>query len=458
MPADSPILKPIYRHSPNEPISLGVEEAEVFFQKEKKRFPIQGEIKVHFLPSPSVKIHCHFPSPEMPFVGIAFNGDGNAELHFPNRGIKAECLLTKIGMVDEHSRPSMMTAEFQAKNSIKIYCGVEQEKISSVVFHLSNFSDFYGSSARIYNDGNTSNNIFFFVLDGGDWQIEISHHIDSKKAIDTLKEEGGYAITHVGCLKKPNGTRFSGKEAEECLHMLRFFLSFARGAWVSPILSVGFDEFGSRVWEQWNSPFGEPWGRGLSSWFDNNHSEQLIESFPGFARRWQDEKWKRAIRESISWYVNANSSPIFLDARIILTQTAIERLSYEYAVESEPLGASKRFKKMCAADKFRSLFLFAGLPINVPDHLINFKKEEKEFDWKDAPDALTKVRNSIVHPDHICRGQFSSILSDTWRLGLWYLELTILRLLGYSGTYRNRLVRGGWSGTVETVPWVKGKG
>lgn len=40
---------------------------------------------------------------------------------------------------------------------------------------------------------------------------------------------------------------------------------------------------------------------------------------------------------------------------------------------------------------------------------------------------------------------------DTWNLGLWYLELSLLKLCGYSETYYNRIKRG-WVGGVEEVP------
>jgi hypothetical protein len=43
---------------------------------------------------------------------------------------------------------------------------------------------------------------------------------------------------------------------------------------------------------------------------------------------------------------------------------------------------------------------------------------------------------------------------ESWLLTLWYLELSLLRLFNYQGTYANRLIRGGFSGNeAETVPW-----
>ena len=38
---------------------------------------------------------------------------------------------------------------------------------------------------------------------------------------------------------------------------------------------------------------------------------------------------------------------------------------------------------------------------------------------------------------------------------MWYLELAILRICNYEGTYANRLADEHWVGQVEEVPWSK---
>ena len=73
----------------------------------------------------------------------------------------------------------------------------------------------------------------------------------------------------------------------------------------------------------------------------------------------------------------------------------------------------------------------------------------------DAPYFLTEIRNSMVHPDNRHRHLFKGFYPDAWRLGMWYLELTILRLCGYEGTYANRLKHERWIGQVEDVPSLK---
>jgi hypothetical protein len=70
--------------------------------------------------------------------------------------------------------------------------------------------------------------------------------------------------------------------------------------------------------------------------------------------------------------------------------------------------------------------------------------------WLDSPHALTEIRNNITHPER--PAQYSNAYFEAWSLGLWYLELALLRICGYNGSYSNRLVAK-LVGEVEDVPW-----
>ena len=63
----------------------------------------------------------------------------------------------------------------------------------------------------------------------------------------------------------------------------------------------------------------------------------------------------------------------------------------------------------------------------------------KQHNWKDGPQSFTEMRNERVHPQHKKRGQYNDAFKDTWLLGLWYLEMVILKLCKFNGKYINRL-------------------
>lgn len=352
------------------------------------------------------------------------------------------------------------TAEFSSSGGISVVwhpscepilaIGDDNVQMTRAVFHLFNFSDLLGMRGSTEKKETMTYAIEHVDLAFKEWRIELKSMIETRERIKALKAEGGYALTHVGRVARADRSEFSGKEADESLRAIRYFLSFARGAWCEPSCAVGFDDSKARVWESWSSP-RDSW-RQPSSWFDPHHCEQLAELFPGFMARWADDDWAEAFREVIYWYLNSNDSSRGIDAGIILTQAAIERLCYEYAVRERRLIEVSGFKDLRASDKFRLLFSSLDIPIDIPSALTEMTAIGMQFNWLDSPHALTEMRNSLVHPAHKRRGQYSGAYVEAWKLGLWYLELAILRICGYSGIYGNRLVQR-WVGQVEDVPW-----
>jgi hypothetical protein len=332
--------------------------------------------------------------------------------------------------------------------------GDELTQMTRAVFHLFNFVNLFGTRRSTEESGGRIVAIEHVDLICDEWKVEIKSLPASSDAFEILKAEGGYRLTHIGCIEKADNSSFSGKDADRCLNALLFFLSFAKGGWCEPICAVGFDAAGNRVWESWLSP-REPWHNPLC-WFDPHNGSQLATLFPGFMKRWANEDWREALREVIYWYLNANHSFRGIDAGIILTQAAIERLSYEFAVKDRRLVAMEGFKNLWASDKFRLLISSLKLPLDIPAETPELQKlaSKAQMNWLDAPHALTEVRNSLVHPEHKKRGQLSVAYYEAWNVGLWYLEMCLLAICGYSGTYGNRLKQR-WVGQVEDVPWKK---
>ncbi len=349
---------------------------------------------------------------------------------------------------------------FRTQKEPIIGLGDQSTEIASVFFHLFNYKPIMGTRHSTEKIGNAHYMIAHVDLNGHGWNIELKSLRTSSKTFETLKEIGGYGLTHVGCLRKEDNSNFDGKTAENMLNALRLFLSFSKGMWCNPCLAVGFNKKEDRVWEEWSSPQGH-WAIPIS-WFDPYHCDQLAGLFSGFMVKWDNKDWQKALYEAIFFYLNSNCSTlgfgIGIDAGIILTQAAIERLSFEYAVRHKKLIESSGFKDLRASDRFRLLFSSLEIPIDIPESVPILRKLAKRFSWVDAPHAITEIRNSLVHPEHKRRGQFGKGFFSVWNLGQWYLELALLRICNYSGTYSNRLILDKWVGNVENVPWDNTKG
>lgn len=322
--------------------------------------------------------------------------------------------------------------------------GDNTTEIHHIVFHLFNFKDILGMSSTIEERTEETGRAFYRIhhvnLKTDNWVIELRSVVESGRNFKKLENEGGYGLTHIGCLKKIDDKTFSGREAEEMLADLGLFFSFAKGVFCKPICAVGFDSFNNRVWESWSSP-KKSWSN-PTSWFNKFHPEQLENLFSGFIDRLTDTDLGKSFRESIYWYLNANDPNQAAETRIILTQCALELLSFVYLTQKLKSITVKEFKRNAAAKNYRLFFSSLKIPVDISNNYPELKVVAKKFDWGlDAPHAITEVRNALIHPDKKTYGEFeAAVVVETLNLSLWFLELSILRLCGYSEPYNNRIL------------------
>lgn len=407
-----------------------------------------GEVRLDFLPRASIHLYGFFSGVSVKDAIETSIGQKETS-SFSINGHQIEGFMLSSG---GDAAAQQYNIKWCPKSEPVIGVGDDSTQMTRVVFHLFNFVDLFGTRRSMEQNGTAIHAIEHVDLECDEWKIELKSLLSTREDIKKLKQEGGYRLTHIGGFQRPDQTTFIGRDADGCLHALRFFLSFAKGGWCEPICAVGFDASGNRVWESWSSP-RDPWQNPLS-WFDPHDGSQISSLFPGFMKLWASEDWREALHEVIYWYLNANFSSRGIDAGIILTQAAIERLSYEYSVKEKKLLTLKGFKDLWASDKFRLLFSSLRIPLDIPPETPNLQNlaPSGQMNWLDAPHALTEIRNYLVHPEHKRRGQFGNAYYEAWNLGLWYLEMGILAICGYSGTYGNRLKKR-WVGQTEDVPW-----
>jgi hypothetical protein len=100
-----------------------------------------------------------------------------------------------------------------------------------------------------------------------------------------------------------------------------------------------------------------------------------------------------------------------------------------------------------------------GYPGGAPDRVRGSRRSSPRTRSSDDErhELAFNVRNAIVHPPK----KFTAIgrpkdgeLVEAWQLATWYLELGILRLLDFNGSFRSRLNLSKWAAAEEPVPWV----
>lgn len=208
-----------------------------------------------------------------------------------------------------------------------------------------------------------------------------------------------------------------------------------------------------------------PW-RYVETWFPSSRPSSVSSLFSGFLKWFLNPTWNEPLRRAIEWFVDCNLTAgggtfSSLPGAIVIEQVALEMLSWVRLVESEPVYSREEFhsRRFPAAEKIRLLLSGLNIPPAIPDELPSLLRQARENNWRTGPQALTAIRNRIVHSSPENRERIRDLstypIMETWKLGLWYMDLLLLSLFEYQGVYHNRLRRDRDVGDVEPVPWSR---
>jgi hypothetical protein len=450
----SPLIEPIYSQSSrSEPVGLG--QMAVQFDYKGTTYQDVANIVMRFVPNERIEVVCPFKD-KHPMLGLELFADdaGDIKVTLSDRGISFDVFCASVG--GDHDG-----TVFLPKTS-GVMVRPPSNSISTVTFHLFNFPDFIGPEDYILKTNHPPGQTWqrrcgAVVLQADGWKVTIAATDRTDSLTKALNAQGGYALTHMGRISREDGSKFSSDQIDELLHCLHYFLSFALGRWAGVALPIGFDAEGKHVFEEWGLRITAdgPWHVG-SSWFDSHHGELLSQLFPGFVTLWMSKLWQKPLSDALYWYLGAcdRGVGIGVDAGLILAQTALELLAWTYCVLDRKMISAAAFqpRRLSAADKLRLLASSLNIPLEIPPDLsaLHGRRGKK---WVDGMDAITEIRNSLVHPA-AQQQLLDSAYFEAWKLSLWYIDLVLLRLCGHSGKYANRLYQR-WTGQVESVPWVQ---
>ena len=323
-----------------------------------------------------------------------------------------------------------------------------------VQFHLINFVDYHGRYVR-----RTTRDVISAaraVLVGHGWRVTIDAVPglgDLNGLAQLLRADGSYAITHVGQLQRETGLPFTHAEARTVLADVGYFLSFASARWAFPNLLTAFDATGAEIWQDWTLSKLSRW-RAAHVWW-NEESLSLEAAFPGFLGRRAQTRWRSNLDVLVGWYVEASTGGGTVETGIVLGQAALELFSSVLLIEELGTFTATRFDNLRAAEKFRELLNALRVPLTIPTELTSLAAEASRLARSDGPHAFTAMRNAIIHAHRIHEVLAAEPRAryDAKMLGLWYLELAVLWLCGYTGEYRSRFSDPRSGSTAATVPW-----
>lgn len=433
-------LQPAFDFPPGpDPVPLFKGQVEV--TRKGRTLVGEGTVLLRFAPDARVAINVKLPADLDICMSWSFCDSAEFDLQLNGRkidGFRGKFEADASGLdLDWH--PRSLPMEVGDRHTKQLTC---------VVGHVFNFPDFRGPQHPLEN---VPLGCSLLLLDADGWRcmLQALPNQGTRSVWERISEEGLCLLTHMVKLQRKDGATFSVEAAKRQLTQLTQFLSFVKGSsnWV--VCDVGFDADGARAWQSFCAPrLGESW----YSWADASQGQTLETLFPLFVARWnQSAEWRECLSHAIYWYTQANTGggQPGIDSALILVQAALERLAHHHAVVDQKLISAVGFKKLAASDKLRLLFSSLHLPLDIPSSTPAIEDAANRYNWLDAPHAITLVRNSLVHPES--KVQVSDCYFDAWKLSLWYLELAMLAMCGYEGSYRSRLEMG----RTENVPWMK---
>jgi len=293
-------------------------------------------------------------------------------------------------------------------------------------------------------------------LDGDGWTITLDSRGDEPEA--TLGDRGGYAVTHVGRLRRCDGSPFSRDDALDALALLTHVCSLSAGRWVATALPVGVDAEGVDRWSEWASPRVDAWRTELS-FTDATEHDHLPDLFRACSRRWhQGERARWTLRRAVHYYLRANDAAP-LQWSVVAAVSACELLAGALLLEDPDSALSDAdLPNLDFPRHGKEALRLARTESRIPLSLERLTRHANTWhSGASGPKVLHEMRHSVVHPR---AGRPDEDASDTevwteaWRLALDYYQLLLLRWLAYRGTRHSPLTVRGWVGQTQPMPWT----
>lgn len=277
----------------------------------------------------------------------------------------------------------------------------------------------------------------------GDWSLRLAE-------LDRTGKTGGFTYVIEAT---PQSIPVAKDAVQVLIRQVFTLLRFTAGGGITVGPRVGLDASGATVWAWWGPGRTE---KSVWRWCPNNLvNTALPEIADGISALSVDQGLYECVDRAVSLLLATNEG--VLDTRIPIACIGLELLSW--AVLQHKAGLTKAdLESRSAGINVHKLLDWAGIDAALPgDHtaLAARLARVNNADWA-GPEVVFNVRNALVHPPkQITDPEWPEWkeLVEAWQLATWYLEVVLLRVLGYQGEYTSRLQLRGWEGQTEPLPW-----
>ena len=285
------------------------------------------------------------------------------------------------------------------------------------------------------------------------WSVRIDLVEDYDDRVAAIGAAGGGALTHHAVLRRADGSGFVWADAGEVLDAVRWVASFVTGTRVPVLFPTAVDSNGQVVLREWGNVRRSQFGGVLSWCGDFQRADAVRRLIPALLDASQDLSRRRRLAMALEFWLEAQLGSA-LETRLVAAVAGLELMAWEWLVAVAGRDPDHVDRKKTVEWRLRSTLRLIGAPADVPSHMT-----EVLAAWPggDGPKAVTDLRHRVVHPKDLDAlfDVSHSARHDVLRLATWYLELSLLRRLGYDGRYIARIAPLPiFAGEGDPVPWA----
>ena len=329
-----------------------------------------------------------------------------------------------------------------------------QEPVGRMHFHLINFKHYWGEPlAQSHGDtvrGWKGRAVFLF----GKYIVTLDRFREASERLEEAHLVNGYGFTHVGSMCRVDNKLFDPDKGAEALECLGWFFSFANGSYCPCVLPTGYRYLKQPLWQQWNMPHVSL-NNSNQNWFSAIRSLECFQAADCFYKCWQDEAKRQWLKTAIGLYLASTRTTDNIELALANAQIPLEMLTWVALMEENSLMSEESFEKLPAADKIRALSFWLNVSTAIPHRLEELRQA---MPGVDLPKAIVDLRNLLIHQTPQNRRKYLQVpegaFYHAWQVNLWYIELTLLKLTGYSGHYFNRIGKPSEK-SYDVLPWTK---
>lgn len=330
--------------------------------------------------------------------------------------------------------------------------------VTKVHFGIPNLRYFYGGLVKRVNGTKTQTSRSRITFENDKFSIRLDKIEDFDTKHHELTFTGGYFMLYGGIIESKKGS-IAFSDLHELLISFSHFLTLINGRKCCPVILKGMHN-DETIWTDYSGYTSEQF-KSVTTWPCHMHVEGLEVLWKAWSEIAKDELDFDFLKTAVHWYGEANSNAALVEGSLILAQTALELIYNWLVVEQRGILVGADATNISAANKIRLLLNQLNASFEIPpslQHLTAYKSSVTEI--LDGPECFVRIRNSIVHANEDKRKALAKIPNmaryEALQLALWYIELSMLKILGFKGRYKNRCKGGGWVGEHEEfVPWQR---